>query len=70
MEVATLQPYVAEAATLCVQVRCIKDGMEVATLQPYVAEAATLCVQVRCIKDGMEVATLSAGMFVGERSLI
>ena len=50
--------------------RRIKDGMEVATLQPYVAEAATLCVQVRCIKDGMEVATLSAGMFVGERSLI
>jgi hypothetical protein len=34
MQVATLQPYMTEAATPrpCVQVRCIKDGMEVATL--------------------------------------
>ena len=32
VEVATLQPCMAEAATLCIQVRCIKDGMEVATL--------------------------------------
>ena len=47
-----------------------KDGMEVATLQPCMAEAATLCIQVRCIKDGMEVATLTAGMFVGEHSLL